>query len=175
MCAGRKGCRSIIFNSCPAGPSSGTFCHSAAWLARQANQYTTYRIWSWSQTVERVLAVLICHELAAKIQIALIEILLFIQPCESLSGRVRRQRVIFFTIGRRLPGVDSSSSDRLASGHICNPAVHESDLSILWRVETDSCAIRPYWVICSPERTQNCRSGQAFCAFRGSRKCNVVN
>jgi len=68
----------------------------------------TDRVRSWSQTVERVVPVLICHELAAEVQVALVGVLLFVQACESLRKRPAGSR------GASLPFVDACQMSTVA-------------------------------------------------------------
>ena len=79
------------------------------------------------------------------------------------------------TIGRCLPYIDSCSSNGLACCYICDLTVHESDLSVFGCIEADCGAVWAYWVVLSPEWTQDGRGCEAIRAFCGSRECDVVH
>jgi hypothetical protein len=66
-----------------------------------------------------------------------------------------------FTVCRRLPDVDGRSGDGLASLHVCDLTVHESNLCIFGGFEADGRAVWPHWVVFPPKRTQDGRSRQA--------------
>jgi hypothetical protein len=92
ICAGRKGCRSIIFRRCPAGPSSGTYDTSATGLQDTLSRFTHW-VWSRSQAVERVVTILVRDKLTTEVQVALVGILLFIQPCIQVSTRIATSKL----------------------------------------------------------------------------------
>ena len=92
------------------------------------------RIWRGSQTIERVLALLVCLELATKVLITLIVILLLIQA-----------------VRRCLPDVDHNTCQRLLGCGVHDCAMHECDFSVLRRVESDRATILSQRVVGSEE------------------------
>lgn len=105
-----------------------------------------------TQTVKRVLSILIRLELAAQIELNLLGVLLLIQP-----------------VCRSLPHLDRRADKRLLSLEVHNATVHEGHLSICRFRLDDILSVLAVWCISAEERAEDgCGRGRILCFFSES-------
>lgn len=96
----------------------------AVWMSiKQLEYFASWSIvwnwvWCWSQAIPGILALVIRDELAPKIVINLVVILLLVHA-----------------IGRGLPYIDRCTSQWFSCRSVCDCSIHVGDLSIIWSVE----------------------------------------
>lgn len=95
-------------------------------------------IWCWTDAIECIFAILICHELASQIEVLLVGILLLI-----------------VAVGRGHPHIDCCALERLLGLCVHDFAVHQYRLSICRCVVADIGTLGERRMIVAEERAEN--------------------
>lgn len=115
-------------------------------------------IWCWLQAIPGVLTVLVRHELASKVVVTLVIVLLFVHA-----------------IGRRLPDINCRIWYWFLCLRIGHCSMHIYVLCAGWVMEFNACSLLSYWMVLSEEGSEDCALCCDIGCFGGLLICDFVD